>query len=185
MKHKLPDFIFGQLDHLLSYRPNASVLANEAYLYAFNKTSEWLKKLPLEERERTIEISRKGGREIRKMFKDRLKEIENKRLEAQRKKQLELERLEKERIRKEEEITNNVCYYGLWQSPEQVDEGMGRINNEKELVKALQAQLKFRKNVLKQKHKDSQIFNLTKKKPDGKYEKLSVQDLEKKPTFYN
>lgn len=85
------------------------------------------------------------------MFKDRLKEIENKRLEAQRKKQLELERLEKERIRKEEEITNNVCYYGLWQSPEQVDEGMGRINNEKELVKALQAQLKFRKKCSKTK----------------------------------
>lgn len=88
MKHnKLPEFIFGQLDHLLSSRPNASVLANEAYLmYAFNKTSECLKYLPLEERKRTIENSRKGGREIRKMFKDRLKEIENKRLEAQRKK---------------------------------------------------------------------------------------------------
>lgn len=57
---------------------------------------------------------------------------------------------------------------------------MGRINNEKELIKALQAQLKFRKNVLKQKHKDSKIFNLSKKKPDGKYEKLLVQDLKKK-----
>lgn len=45
-----------------------------------------VKNLPLEERERTIENSRKGGREIRKIFKDRLKEIENKRLEAQRKK---------------------------------------------------------------------------------------------------
>lgn len=77
--------------------------------------------------------------------------------------QLELERLEKDRIRKEEQITNDVCYYGLWQSPEQVDEGMGKINNEKELIKALQAQLKFRKNVLKQKHKDSKIFNLSKK----------------------
>lgn len=88
MKHnKLPEFIFRQLDHLLSYRPNASVLANEAYhMYAFNKTSEWLKYLPLVERERTIENSRKGGREIRKMFKDRLKEFEKKRLEAQRKK---------------------------------------------------------------------------------------------------
>lgn len=123
-----------------------------------------VKNLPLEERERTIENSRKGGREIRKIFKDRLKEIENKRLEAQRKKQLELERLEKDRIRKEEEITNDVCYYGLWQSPEQVDKGMGRINNKKELIKALQAQLKFRKNVLKQKRKDSKIFNLSKKK---------------------
>lgn len=181
MKHnKLPEFIFGQLDHLLSFRPNASVLANEAYLmYAFNKTSQWLRDLQPEEREATIENSRKGGREIRKQFQERLKEIENKRLEAQRKKQGELERLERDRIRKAEEMTNELCYYGLWQSREQLEEGMGRISNEKELINALQAQLKFRKNVLKQKHKDSKIFNLSRKKPDGKYEKLSVQDLKK------
>lgn len=108
--NKLPEFIFGQLDQLLSFRPNASVLANEAYLmYAFNKTSEWLRKLPPDEREKIIENSRKGGREIRKLFKDRLQEIENKRLEAQRRKQMELERLEKERIRRAEEMTNDVC----------------------------------------------------------------------------
>lgn len=41
---------------------------------------------------------------------------------------------------------------------------MGRINNEKELIRALQAQLIFRKNILKQKHKDIKIFNLSKKK---------------------
>lgn len=147
MKHnKLPEFIFGQLDHLLSFRPNASVLANEAYLmYAFNKTSEWLRKLPPDEREKIIENSRKGGREIRKLFKDRLQEIENKRLEAQRRKQMDLERLEKERIRRAEEMTNDVCYYGLWQSQQQVEEGMGRLRNEKEFINALQAQLKFRK----------------------------------------
>lgn len=56
---------------------------------------------------------------------------------------------------------------------------MGRINNEKELIKALQAQLKFRKNVLKQKRKDSKIFNLSKKKARCKYEKLLVQDFKK------
>lgn len=35
---------------------------------------------------RTIENSRKGGWELRKMFKNRLKKIEIKRIEAQRKK---------------------------------------------------------------------------------------------------
>lgn len=59
---------------------------------------------------------------------------------------MELERLEKERIRRAEEMTNDVCYYGLWQSQQQVEEGMGRLRNEKELINALQAQLKFRKN---------------------------------------
>ena len=60
-----------------------------------------------------------------------MKEIENKRLEAQRKKQCELERLERDRIRKAEEMTNDVCSYGLWQSAEQLEEGMERISNEK------------------------------------------------------
>ena len=40
-------------------------------------------------------------------------------------------------------MTNDVCYYGLWQSAEQLEKGMGRISNEKELMNALQAQLKF------------------------------------------
>lgn len=90
------------------------------------------------------------------MFKNRLKKIEIKRIEAQ-KTQLEQERLEKDRIRKEEEMTNDICYYGLWQRPYHTDEGMGRISNEKGLIKALHAQLKFRK-----KYKDSKIFNLSK-----------------------
>jgi len=42
MKHnKLPEFVFGQHDQLLRYRPNATLLTNEAYLmYSHNKTRE-------------------------------------------------------------------------------------------------------------------------------------------------
>lgn len=60
MKHnKLSEFIFGQLNNLPSYRPNASVLANEAYLmYAFNKTNEWLKNLSMDEREGQLKIGK-------------------------------------------------------------------------------------------------------------------------------
>lgn len=39
-------------------------------MYVFNKISEWLRKLLLDEREKIIENFRKGGREIRKFFKD-------------------------------------------------------------------------------------------------------------------
>ena len=43
-KHnKLPEFIFGQLDHLMHNRPNATALVNEAFImYNHNKTREWL-----------------------------------------------------------------------------------------------------------------------------------------------
>lgn len=71
MKHnKLPEFIFGQLDNLLSYRPNASVLANEVYLmYAFNKTNECLKNLSLEEREGQLRIQEKEGGNLGKCLR--------------------------------------------------------------------------------------------------------------------
>ena len=42
MKHnKLPEFVFGQLDQLLRYRPYATLLTNESYLmYSHNKTRQ-------------------------------------------------------------------------------------------------------------------------------------------------
>ncbi|XP_033730479.1 uncharacterized protein LOC117319875 [Pecten maximus] len=180
LKHnKSPEFIFGQLDHLISYRPNASVLANEAYLlYSYNKTSDWLHNLPDDEKKRVIESSRKEGRELRQKFKERLKEIEQKRLDAQKRKQLELKRLEQQRILKAENLTNDVCFYGLWQSVSQIEEGLSRLKGDKgEMLKALYSQLKFRRYVLKQRHSDSKVFNMSRKKADGKYEKLSVAEL--------
>jgi len=51
--------------------------------------------------------------------------------------------------------------------------------NTKEKINALQAQLKFRKNILKQKHPDMKIFNLSKRKPNGRYEKLTIDALKK------
>ena len=42
-KHKFAERIFRMLDHLVSKRPNATTLANEAFIaFSINKTSEWL-----------------------------------------------------------------------------------------------------------------------------------------------
>ena len=85
MKHnKLPEFVFGQLDQLFRYRPNATLLTNEAFLmYSHNKTRDWLNRLDETERNTLIYECKKEGKEIRKQFKVRLQEIEAKRLEAQ------------------------------------------------------------------------------------------------------
>lgn len=47
LKHnRLPEFVFGQLDQLLRYRPNATVLTNESFImYSHNKTRHWLASL--------------------------------------------------------------------------------------------------------------------------------------------
>lgn len=51
-------------------------------------------------------------------------------------------------MKKAEDMTNDICFYGVWQSEKQVDEGVSRLKDDKEIVKAMQAQLKFRKNFL-------------------------------------
>ena len=85
MKHnKLPKFVFGQLDQLFRYRPNATLLTNESYiLYSHNKTREWLSALSEEERHQLLNKGRKDGKTIRDQFKVKLRVIEAKRLEIQ------------------------------------------------------------------------------------------------------
>ena len=59
--NKLPEFVFGQLDQLLRYRPNATLLTNEAFLlYSHNKTSEWLDGKKEEERNKTHSFGKRG-----------------------------------------------------------------------------------------------------------------------------
>lgn len=50
-------------------------------------------------------------------------------------------------MKKAEDMTNDICFYGVWQSEKQVDEGVSRLKDDKEIVKAMQAQLKFRKKI--------------------------------------
>lgn len=73
----MPEFIFGQLDHLISFRPNESLLANEAFvMYSFNKTAKWLDALSELEKNKYLQESRKEGREMRKVFQERIKTIQ-------------------------------------------------------------------------------------------------------------
>jgi hypothetical protein len=59
----------------------------------------------------------------------------------------ENEKKEKARIKKIENMTNDVCFYGLWQSASEIDEGLGRSSTDNAKRQALESQLKFRKNV--------------------------------------
>lgn len=178
-KHnKLPEFVFGQLDQLLRYRPNATLLTNESYLmYSHNKTREWLATLKHDEREQLISNARTEGKSIRNQFRVRLKEIEAKRIEIQEERRRKLEETEIKRIQNLEKMTSAVCFYGLWQSEAQVNEAIERFATESEKREALQSQLKFRRGVLKQKHNNSKVFNFTQKNPAGKYVKLTIEAL--------
>ena len=176
--NKLPEFIFGVLDRYMHMRPSASTLANEAMImYSFNKTSHWLDSLTEDKRCDILTEARTAGREIRKKFQLRNASIAEKRRQALYQKQKELEEKEARLLKKRESLTTKIIYYGLWQSVEDVDIRICEIDTIKEKREALETQLNFRKNVLKQKCKDSSVFNFSSKGPDGKYRKHSLQTL--------
>lgn len=39
-------------------------------------------------------------------------------------------------MKKAEDMTNDIYFYGVWQSEKQVDEGVSRLKDDKEIVKA-------------------------------------------------
>ena len=175
LKHnKLPEFFFGQLDFLMKYRPNATTLCNEAYLlFSHNKTDEWLNNLPVSERNQLIEDSRKEGRKIRHQFKQRLQQIESERLIKLRKKEEEIRLKKIKQLQKKQNMTNDIMYFGLWQSHEQVSQHLMEISKNTEKITAVKAQLNFRKNVLKQVPSDKCLFAFSADK-----KKFTVAQLE-------
>ncbi|XP_063415652.1 uncharacterized protein LOC134697357 [Mytilus trossulus] len=176
LKHnKLPEFFFGQLDFLLRYRPNASLLCNEAYLlYSHNKTDEWLQSLDDVMRIQLINDSRKEGKNIRLKFKERLKTIEEKRLATLKLKEKEISEKKKRVLKKKETFTNDILFFGLWQSREDIKLKLEEIPSNAEKKKALKSQLNFRKNVLLQKS-DKSYFLFSSKKIQKTIPELTEQ----------
>ncbi|KAH3871091.1 hypothetical protein DPMN_034285 [Dreissena polymorpha] len=71
--------------------------------------------------------------------------------------------------------TADMQFFGLYQSVEQIDSELNLIKSIKEKEEALKAQLRFRKNVFKQKA-DPDVFAFS-KVIDGKRVNLSVEEL--------
>ncbi|CAC5368053.1 unnamed protein product [Mytilus coruscus] len=140
-------------------------------MFVFNKTSDWLEALPVDERNRMLEDSIKEGRQIRTKYQERLKEIENKRKEKLREKQIALERKQKAAIKTKTKHTSDVIYYGLWQRPDEVDD-IYEITSVTEKRKALISQIRFRQKVLKQVVVDKKLYFVSEKGKALPLEKL-------------
>jgi cyanate lyase len=177
-KHnKFSERIFAYYDNLLRYKPHINTLASEAYIaFAINKTGKWLKEKTDEKIHELLASARKEVADIRRKFKYRQTVITERRREK-----LEETRQQKEaeaarKLQKQEEITNEIIFYGLWQSTDQVDRVLDTIETNKEKLKALKAQLRFRKEILKQ-HPDNPAIYRFSKKNNGKTVALSVEEM--------
>ncbi|KAL4239504.1 hypothetical protein ACF0H5_000318 [Mactra antiquata] len=174
-KHnKYPERVFSNVDHMLQTRPNVSTLIMESHItFCLNKTGEWLSNQ--ENCDKLIEESRKNVKKEKLKFKQREQVIKAKQIEKQNEEFRKKEEMERRRIEKLEKETGDMTYYGLWQSEQQVNQKLNEIKSKKEQEEALRVQLRFRKNVFKQKC-DDKVYAFS-RVVDGKRVQLSVEEL--------
>ncbi|KAH3824752.1 hypothetical protein DPMN_126605 [Dreissena polymorpha] len=79
-------------------------------------------------------------------------------------------------MKRYEVITDEILIWGLWQSVEEVDSAFKRLTSVQDKRAALSAQLRFRKNVLKQTVKDNTIYALS-RTVDGKAVKVPIEEM--------
>ncbi|XP_033102641.1 uncharacterized protein LOC117105571 [Anneissia japonica] len=145
--------VFGLLDHYVRRAPNASLSYIESKIvYKSNKTSDWLAKKSVDEREELLS-------------KARMLCLKSKQIDAERRETLTVQKRQhldekrKEIVNKEdrarllnENLLNDLMQYGgLWQDDISMDSNLEALTSNKRQLIALKAQLNVRKKILNQK----------------------------------
>ena len=166
-KHnKFAEMAFAYMDQLLRFKPNIKSLASESYLmFCCNKTQQWLENKSTPEKDSLLCDARKQVKLTREKFKVRQKEIHQRRLQILQEKAKKVEELEQKKLKQKEDMTNDIVYFGLWQSENEVDLRLASIPTKTEKEKALKTQLRFREKVLQQKMEKS-VFAFSRKEND-------------------
>ena len=174
-KHnKFSETLFAYADQILRFKPNVKVLSTEAYvMYTHNKTGEWLTGKSEKEQEALLITARKQVPKLRQQFKLRQKKLFETRQALIFEKMKKTEESKTRKLRSLENMTNDIVFYGLWQSEEQIDSELATYNSDAQKVKALKAQLKFRQNVLKQDTGNRNVFLFSKDKVSLKWGELA------------
>ena len=166
---------FAQLDRLLREKPNASTLSLEAMvLFSNNKTAQWLNSKPQAEVKELLQKARKVAPEFKQLYKDRRKQMLEERARLLQAKQHALQAAQEKSLRRKEQLTKEVLHYGLWQTHGDVKNGLGKLKSKTAKVKALKAQINFRKLVLQQKYPDKGVFSFSKNRKQFSVDELAT-----------
>ena len=156
---------FAKLDRLLREKPHATMLSLEAHiLFSNNKTREWLESKSPVELKALMETARKSVPKQKRKFKERLLAIQAHRTELQEKQERDKEAAKQRLLLEKEKITTDMIQYGLWQSENDVNEGLKLVKSEIQKRQSLKAQLRFRKTVLQQTYNaDKDVYKFSTK----------------------
>ena len=152
---------FAQLDRLLREKPNATTLSLEALiLLNNNQTSKWLDEKEASVQAELMAKARKCGLEFKKQYKVRKRRMLEERNEILRAKQAALAHLQEKKVMEKENLMQAMMIYGLWQTKKQIVQGVSKFKSNTSKLKALKAQLDFRKKVLEQEYDDRCVLSL-------------------------
>lgn len=169
--------LFAYMDQILKAKPNISALAVEAYtLFLLNKTSTWIMQNE-EDMKMLISEARKSVTTERELFLRRKGEIQHQREERQEAEFEKRAKLKRKRLERLEKQSDEIVLYGLWKSPQECKRKIKELSSTSDKVQALKAQLRYRKNVLKQKVPEKDLYSFSKKCSNGKRCSLSHKEL--------
>ena len=132
----------AQLDRLLREKPNASVLSLEPMiLFSNNKTAKLLNEKSSAERAELIKKARACVPEFKCQYQARKKKLLEEWANLLQAKQAALVRLQEKKSTREENLTQAMMVYGLWQTEQQVKERLMKPNSKTNKLQALEAQL--------------------------------------------
>ena len=170
---------FAKLDRLLREKPNATTLSLEAMiLFTNNKTASWLRAKPNEEVRELMQKARSMAPEFKRLYDKRRQQIREERVELLKAKQHALLAAQERNVRQKEQLTQDIIRYGLWQSPAQVADSLSQLKSKAEKLKALKAQLNFRKKVLQQVPTSKELYFTTR---NGK--QLPIEEIKSNLTL--
>jgi hypothetical protein len=156
--NKYAECVFGLLDHLVTRKPNISTLASEAYImYSQNRTSAWLKEQDAQTLDALVKEARKSRGKLQQKFRERKKDIEERKRQQVAKRIQGREKAEKKKVVEKEQISCKMIEFGLWQTETEVVEQVASYRFVNEKLAALKAQLRFRQKVLEQKTDDPRV----------------------------
>lgn len=104
--------------------------------------------------------------EIQRQREERQQEEFQKRAEKRRKKRMQLEKQ-----------SDDIVNHGLWKSPRECKLKLKELNRTSDKCNALKAQLRYRKNVLKQTDLDKKLYSFSKIGSNGKRHPLTHMEL--------
>ena len=119
-----------------------------------------------------MQKAREVAPEYKQLYNERRKKLQEDRIQLLKTKQNALQKSQEKCLRQKEHLTQDIVECGLWQSPDEIVHGLAKQKTKSAKVKALKAQINFRRKVLEQTHSDKDVFVFSKnRKP------LSVQEL--------